>query len=87
MKRTANWILLLWTVLCVAGVGHSLAHTVSTLPNAMDNDEREASTLAVVFGAAEWLGIWAAVAVPVGILHLVSPNRQKGQTGTVEKPS
>jgi hypothetical protein len=75
MKRTANWILLLWTVLCLAGVGHCLAHTVSTLHNAMDNDEREAATLAVVFGAGEWLGIWAIVLVPIGILHLISKSK------------
>ena len=74
MKRAAKWMLVLWSALCLGGLGHSLAHTIPALHNVTDNDEREMAQINLASAAVEWLAIWAVLAIPFGIA-LNSPNK------------
>jgi hypothetical protein len=79
MKRIAKLVFLVWTLFCLGGLTRSLMHTVPMYRAAAENDEREAAQIAVVIGAAVWVGVWGVVALPSGLAWLTASDAGKKQ--------
>jgi len=76
IKRAATWTLWMWSAVCLAGLTHALAQRIAVLHAASENDAREMAQIRVAVAAAEWLGVWAVVAVPAGIVRLTASEKE-----------